>query len=293
MKTANYNFKVSIIIPVFNEADKIETCLKSLSKQSCKNIEIILVDDRSVDKTVLIAKKISALLRLNLKIIQLSQHQEREVARNRGAKESSGDYMLFVDADMRLSKNVIAECLNLVQQNLDIKAVIIPEKSIGEGFWARCRRLEKLCYIGDNRMEAARFFEKTVFWKVGAWDNKMISGEDWDLTRRIRFKYKVERIKSFIYHNEYKLTLWKAIKKKFYYASVSGIYLEKNPLSILTLIFFIFRPAYLRNWRLIMLDSIHGAGMFLLKSAEIIAGLLGFLYSKLGYHFLTSSLRQK
>lgn len=293
MKTANYNFQVSVVAAVFNEAEKIANCLKSLSNQNYKNIEIILVDDYSTDKTVAIAKQTSTSLELNLKIIKLNQHKERGVARNTGANKASGEYILFIDADMKLSKKVIAECIRLVRSNLDIKAIIIPEESFGESFWAKCRRLEKQCYIGDDRIEAARFFEKEAFWKVGSWNDKMISGEDWDLTRRIRARYRVARIKSFIYHHEYKLTLWKAIKKKFYYASVSGIYLEKNPLSVLTLVFFIFRPAYLRNWRLIIFDPVHGVGMFFLKGAELIAGLLGFLYSKLGYHVLVSSLRQK
>lgn len=285
MKTTNYNFRISIIIAAFNESKKIADCLKSLSEQSYQNIEVILVDDCSSDQTVLIAQEAGLKFGLNLKIIQLNKHQERGVARNTGAKESTGAYMFFIDADMKLSKGVAVKCFKLVQKDSDIKAVIIPEKSFGEGFWARCRRLEKLCYIGDDRMEAARLFEKKAFWKVGGWDNKMISGEDWDLTRRIRAKYKIGRISSIIYHHEYQLTLWKAIKKKFYYASVSGIYLERNPLTILGLVFFIFRPAYLRNWKLILFNPIYGMGMFLLKGAEIIAGFFGFIYSRLGYRF--------
>src|SRR3989344_5031703 len=232
MKTANINFKISVVIPVFNEVNKIESCLKSLSNQSYKNIEVILIDDCSNDQTVSVAEKTGVSLGLNLKIIQLGKHQERGTARNIGAKKSTGDYLLFIDADMKLDKNVIDECRGFIKKS-DIKALIIPEESIGEGFWAKCRQLEKKCYLGDDRIEAARFFEKKAFWNVGGWDEKMVSGEDWALTRRIRSKYRIGRIESSIYHNEYKLTLWRAIKKKFYYASVSGIYLENNPLSIL------------------------------------------------------------
>lgn len=285
MKTANYNSKICFIIAAFNESEKIKDCLQSLAEQSYKDIEVILVDDYSSDQTVLIATQVSHKLGLSLRTISLGKHQERGVARNRGAKESTGNYMFFIDADMKLSKGVAAKCLKLVQEDPEVKAVIIPEKSFGEGFWAKCRRLEKLCYIGDDRMEAARFFEKKAFWRVGGWDNKMISGEDWDLTRRIRAKYKIGRISSMIYHHEYQLTFWKAIKKKFYYASVSGIYLERNPLTILSLIFFIFRPAYIRNWKLILFNPIYGMGMFFLKGVEIIAGFFGFIYSKLGYRF--------
>lgn len=285
MKTANSNSRISVIIPVYNEQDKIEDCLKYLSKQTYRKIEIILVDDCSTDKTVLKAKKINSSLNLNLKIIQLNKHAERGIARNIGAKKATGDYLFFIDADMSLSMNVIDECIQFIKDNSDIKALIIPEKSIGEGFWAKCKQLEKKCYLGDETIEAARFFEKETFWKVGGWDSKMISGEDWDLTRRIRSKYKIGRIKSFIYHHEYKLTLWRTIKKKFYYGFVSGAYLEKNPLSIRTFILFVFRPSFIRNWRLIIFDPLHGIGMFFLKSMELIAGGVGYLYSKLPNRF--------
>lgn len=281
MKTANSKVKISVVIPFFNEADKIKQCLKSLSNQNYKNIEIILVDDYSNDRTALIAKEAGYSLGLDLKIIRLNRHQERGVARNMGAKKSASNFLLFIDADMKLGKNVIAECVRLMQKNLGIKAVIIPEESFGEGFWAKCRQLEKKCYLGDDMIEAARFFGKKAFWNVGGWDEKMVSGEDWDLTRRIRSKYRIGRIKSSIYHNEYKLTLWVAIKKKFYYASVSGIYLKKNPLDLLTMIFFIFRPSFLRNWRLILSDPFHGIGMFFLKIMELAAGGVGYLSSKL------------
>jgi len=280
MKTANINFKISVVIPVFNEVNKIESCLKSLSNQSYKNIEVILIDDCSNDQTVSVAEKTGVSLGLNLKIIQLGKHQERGTARNIGAKKSTGDYLLFIDADMKLDKNVIDECRGFIKKS-DIKALIIPEESIGEGFWAKCRQLEKKCYLGDDRIEAARFFEKKAFWNVGGWDEKMVSGEDWDLTRRIRSKYRIGRIESSIYHNEYKLTLWRAIKKKFYYASVSGIYLENNPLSILSLFFFVFRPAYLRNWKLVVSDPVHAVGMVFLKTIELFAGVGGYLFSKL------------
>lgn len=108
----------------------------------------------------------------------------------------------------------------------------------------------------------------------------MISGEDWDLTRRTRQNFKIGRIHSYIIHNEGSLSLYKALRKKFYYGYVSGIYLEKNPLNIFSLIFFIFRPAYIRNWKIILADPVHGLGMFFLKGMEILAGGLGFIYSK-------------
>lgn len=282
MKTATAKTQlVSVVIPAYNEELTIRNCLKSLAEGSYKKIEVILIDDFSNDKTASVAKEIAKKFSLDLIVIRNKIHKERGISRNLGAKTAKGNSILFIDADMQLGKNVIGDCVDLMERYPDAKAIIIPEQSFGEGFWAKCRSLEKRCYLGDDRVEAARFFEKKAFVSVGGWDEKMVSGEDWDLTRRVRNKYGVERIKSFIYHNEYKLNLWKAMKKKYYYASVSGVYIEKTPLNILSIIFFIFRPAYLRNWKLILADPVTSAGMFFLKAAELMAGGLGFLVSKL------------
>lgn len=272
---------VSVIIPAYNEEQTIYKCLKSLASQSYQDIEIIIVDDFSSDKTSCIAKQWANKFNLKLKVMRNQRHKERSMSRNLGTRLSKGRYLFFIDSDMQLSKGVILDCVKLIARNSALKAIIIPEKSLGEGFWAKCRSLEKQCYIGDDRMEAARFFEKKAFWQVGGWDNKMISGEDWDLTYRIRRHYQIGRISSFIYHNEYHLTLLKTMRKKFYYAAVSGIYLKKNPLSILGIIFFVFRPCFIKNWKLIFSDPLHGFGMFFLKIMELSAGGVGCLFSKL------------
>lgn len=273
--------KVSIIIPAYNEAKVIGECIESLANQLNKNFEAIIIDDFSNDKTGDLAKKTAGRFNLDLKVVRLNKHQERGVARNLGAKHSKGEHLLFIDADMKLDKNVISDCVDLVNDEPEIKAIIIPELSFGNGFWAKCKSLEKKCYLGDDNIEAARFFNKHSFWKVGGWDEEMISGEDWDLTKRVRKRYSVGRIQAEIFHNEERLTIWSFAKKKFYYASKAGVYLKKYPPKFSDLVFFIFRPAYLRNWKLFLSDPLHGIGMLILKFIEIVAGGLGFLYSKL------------
>lgn len=282
MNKARVKPLVSVIIPAYNTEKIIPKCLQSISKQTFlqnNNLEVILVDDRSLDKTIQTAKLVSKKLGLNLKVIPLKKHEERAVARNIGCKNALGKFLLFLDADMQLSKNVIQECINSVKKTF--QAVIIPEHSYGEGFWSDCRSLEKKCYIGNDQVEAARFIEKKSFWNVGGWDPTMISGEDWDLTRRLREKYKIGRINSLIYHYEGRLTLWFTARKKYYYGTVALPFWQKNLVKSSHIFSMVFRPAYIYKWKLLLSDPIHTFGMIILKFVEFSAGAAGLLRSKL------------
>lgn len=91
--------KVSVIIPTYNEESVIIECLTSLSKQTNKDFEVIVVDDGSTDTTPL--KLRGASNTLNYKLIVFNgKHQGPGAARNLGAKQAKGDILVFVDADM-------------------------------------------------------------------------------------------------------------------------------------------------------------------------------------------------
>lgn len=262
------NELVSVIIPTKNSSRTLDACLKSVKKQTYSNIELIVVDNNSSDNTKKIAKKYTK------KIYNIGP--ERGAQRNHGAKVSKGKYLFFVDSDMRLSKDVVKNCVKLVKKNRDIGAVIIPEKSFGKGFWAQCKVLEKKCYVGDDDIEAARFFEKKVFEKAGSWDPDMIASEDWDLTNRLRKLTKIGRINDYILHDEGKINLIRTMKKKFYYGQKLNLYISKTKHKAKKQ-FTLFRPAFLKNWRLFLNDPIHGFGLIVIKIFEFGAGGLGYV----------------
>lgn len=264
---------VSVVIPTKNATRTLESCLKSIRAQTYSNIEIIVVDNYSSDNTKKIAESLADKV--------LLKGPERSVQRNFGVKNSKGKYIAWFDADMQLTKNVIKECVQVVSQNKDLKALIIPEKSIGQGFWAKCRALEKKCYLGDKQIEAVRFLEKKIFNEVGKLSEKLISGEDWDITTRVRQKgYKIGRIKSFVKHNEGNLKLLDSLKKKYYYATKSLPYVERHIKSPLDVVHFLIRPAFLRNWKLLLSNPIYTLGLFIMKFSEFTVGLVGVLVAK-------------
>jgi arabinofuranan 3-O-arabinosyltransferase len=103
-------------------------------------MEVIVVDNYSTDGTRGIAEKYGAKVVLCRGV--------RSKARNVGADLAKGVFIFSIDSDMELTPNVVGECVAKAESGFD--AVIIPEVSVGEGFWAKCRALEKLCYIGDD-----------------------------------------------------------------------------------------------------------------------------------------------
>ena len=88
---------ISIIVPVYNGEKYIDKCLKSLVNQTLKNIEIIVVNDGSNDKTQNIVEKYK---KENSNIILInSTNKGVAAARNKGLKIAKGNYIGFVDSD--------------------------------------------------------------------------------------------------------------------------------------------------------------------------------------------------
>lgn len=102
--------KVSILIPARNEEYNIENCLKHVADQSYKNLEIIVLDDFSNDKTFSKAIKMSVNDE-RIKVIKGKKLPDGWMGKNWAcmqlSRNSSGDYLIFVDADVTLEKDAI------------------------------------------------------------------------------------------------------------------------------------------------------------------------------------------
>jgi len=106
------NSVVSVIIPVYNAARTIERCMLSILAQSYNHIEIIVIDDGSRDGTDSILKDICN----NQDIIYIKQeNQGVSVARNLGISVSSGQYVMFVDADDWIEKDCVEKMVIALQ----------------------------------------------------------------------------------------------------------------------------------------------------------------------------------
>lgn len=213
---------VSVVITTKNSSRTIEKCLKSIKAQSYKPLELLVIDNNSTDNTKEISEKYAD------KVI--NKGPERSAQRNFGVSESNGKYVLVHDSDIYFHPNSVEECVEICEKE-GYDAVILPEKSIGEGFWTKVKAFERSFYVGNDYIEAPRFFKKEVFLKVGGYDEEMFAGEDWDLTIRLRDSgYKIGRSKSLLEHDEGRLSFFGSSKKKKYYSkNFFEVYARKNP----------------------------------------------------------------
>lgn len=185
--------------------------------------------------------------------------------------------MFFVDADMELEKNVINEAINLFRKYPQIKAIIVPEISVGENYWARVRALERGCYLGEKTIEAARIFDKKAFLKIGGFDENLIAAEDWDLTQRIAKLGKIGRVKAKIVHHEGKLSLIAHLKKKYYYAKNIKFYAQKHQEMFKHQSEIGRVKIFAKNWKELVSDPILALGVFILKLLEYFVFILAKL----------------
>ena len=261
------NARVSVIVTTKNSAGTLEACLHSLKEQTAADLEILVVDNFSTDKTPEIARRFAARLE------QLGPERSRQ--RNRGAELASGSWLLFLDSDMVLPPEIVSECL--AEAGRGFSAVIVPEVSKGVGYWAACKALERACYVGDDSVEAARFIQGELFAEVGGFDEDLTGPEDWELTARIRKAGKpIGRTSTPLIHDEGHLGLRETIRTKFYYGRTMPRYLRKHPKvgrGQMTLL----RPAFFRHRDLLIRHPILTSGMIVMKTAEAGAGAMGMV----------------
>lgn len=115
------NNKVSVIIPVYNAEKFLKYCLNSVINQTYNNLEIILINDGSIDNSLDVCNEYTK----KYKNIKLFTQKNAGVssARNLGIKKSSGEFLAFVDSDDYVNPYFIEKLVNLItKENVDLAA---------------------------------------------------------------------------------------------------------------------------------------------------------------------------
>ncbi len=108
----SYQPLISVIIPIYNAERHVSECIESVLNQTYKNIEILLINDGSIDKSLEICERFVE-IDSRIKLINQSNKGVSET-RNRGLEICSGDYVSFVDSDDYLSINAYELCIRII-----------------------------------------------------------------------------------------------------------------------------------------------------------------------------------
>ena len=154
--------KVSILIPYYNAEKFIVQCARSLFEQSYQNIEYIFVDDCSNDHTTDILRQvIKSYHTKQIKILRNSTNKGVSETRNILLKESTGDYIYFVDSDDFIEKNAIEVFVNIARaHNADIVRCCYNEisshtlKAITNSCWTNKSELLSQTIGSHNQIDA-------------------------------------------------------------------------------------------------------------------------------------------
>lgn len=209
---------LSVIIPVKNEARNIALCIDAFQGAVREGwAEILVVDNFSTDDTRRIAEA------MGVRVIQ--QGPERSTQRNRGWKEAQGDYVFFVDADMRVPEATLREIRGRIQCSVNSKqcsvgspfetgdsalptlaAVALAKEAehcpLNTEHWASIDALFvrevragtswwikvrnfERSFYDATCIDGLRVIKRSILEQVGGYDENLFAAEDWDLDRRI------------------------------------------------------------------------------------------------------------
>lgn len=211
----------SIIVPAFNEAIELPETLRAIRGAMAEHSlsgECIVVDNNSSDETSTIAKKHGADQVVFEPINQISR------ARNAGAKVSSGHYIIFIDADTRISPTLLNEAIKHLESGRFVGggAIVEFEKAVGliGNFGITLWK-----HISQWTLTAAGSFlfcRRDAFEETGGFDLRLYAGEEIRFSRLLR-KWGKSRKMDFVIiniataltsarklkqHNPAKLLLW-------------------------------------------------------------------------------------
>jgi glycosyltransferase involved in cell wall biosynthesis len=177
---------VSVIIPALNEEKFIERCLSCLEQQRfpAEQLEVILVDNGSTDRTIEIARSFSG--SLNLKILRKSGCYISAI-RNLGALSAKGRFLAFLDADCFPPSDWLARAIHLFQSGengIVGSFYTVPEGSswVAKAWYEDMPRLRQgsVSYVPSGNL----FIRRATFLELGGFDPTLQTCEDFEFCQR-------------------------------------------------------------------------------------------------------------
>lgn len=268
---------ISVVVPFKNNLaiPQVEECINSLFKQTILAQEIIIVGHQN--KPSLLDK----LLRLK-SVVFIDFIGDKNEARNTGIMAARGDYVVYLDHDMRADSRLLEACLEASNQ---YEAVIIPEKGVGGGFWENCKKLEKELIAYDVHTVTPRFYRRELFNKdEKPFDSNFGLLDEWGFNHKLmKKKISVGYCQSFVMVKENNFSLKEEVLNKFkrglWMRNFSNVDKDEawtriNPLKR-GIIFYSQKINYFFK------SPIYFSGVIILKAIDFVSFMTGYLVSYL------------
>ncbi|MBI4225962.1 glycosyltransferase family 2 protein [Candidatus Roizmanbacteria bacterium] len=220
---------LSIVIPTHNSQNTIHTPLLSINNSDFrhfKNIEVIVVDDKSKDRTLKKIKEIQSVLKYKLTVYPLRKNFGPAYARNYGVKKTKGEYVLFLDSDVELAKSTLRYAFQFAKEK-QIKAFtgIWHYRQKTNKFFPNFKAMRDWVYWFIEREKYARYYlfstriagiEKKLFQKIGGFNENFPEPtvEDIELTYRIEKQAKIRFSPELMVYHEFE-DFWPIAVKYF------------------------------------------------------------------------------
>jgi len=261
---------VSVNIPTYNSERNLDECLRSVINQTYRNIEIILIDGYSRDRTLEIAKKYSAEVYFGKML------SER---RRIGVEKSLGKYIFLLDSDQVLESDAVRKCVEKCEKE-EYDMVTLFEKSIVERntFVERIIAYDKWLFHSQHDDHAIygtaipRFFRASVLKRID-WPRDLLTFDHTFLHyEAVKTGAKACFMDVHIYHHETS-SLAQVVKKFYSYGFYYIPALRKDK----KLVIFHSMPRRAYFTRRALRDPLLFVGLFLLYLAKVIAAIAGAL----------------
>lgn len=187
---------LSILIPCYNAEKYVAETLECCLKQTYKDIEVVLVDDGSSDNSYDIAKQFEADARVQ---VYRQPNSGACVARNLAFEKSSGDFIMYLDADDLICDNYVESLVNSLEgkeQNViatgqwdrfrkDITEAKFPQLTVYRNYNKGFELLLDLWQTGEMLACTSYLVPRCLVEKVGGWDEKILKNQDGEFFARV------------------------------------------------------------------------------------------------------------
>lgn len=190
---------ISVVIPTYNREQYIERAVKSVLQQTYSNLELIIVDDGSTDRTEDI---VAAMSDSRIRYVRQATNQGASAARNKGVECANGELVAFQDSDDCWYQDKLSMQMEYWEAHPDcslIYSAYVLHRIDGEtvrvpyaGTWGNLEGdIFSTLLVNNTVGTPTMLFKKSCFMELGGFNENMECLEDWELALRFAERYRI------------------------------------------------------------------------------------------------------